>query len=34
MAVNFDEIIDRKGTSSLKYNFAQKRGYPADVLPY
>ena len=34
MAVNFDEIIDRKGTSCLKYDFAQKRGYPADVLPF
>ena len=34
MAVNFDEIIDRKGTSCLKYDFAQKQGYPADVLPF
>lgn len=30
---NFDEIIDRKGTNSLKYDYAVKRGKPADVLP-
>ena len=31
--LNFDEIIDRKGTSSLKYDFAKRRGLPEDVLP-
>ena len=29
----FDEIIDRRNTGSLKYDFAVKRGKPADVLP-
>lgn len=31
--LNFDEHIDRKNTGSLKYDFAVKRGKPADVLP-
>lgn len=31
--LNFDEIVNRKGTKSLKYDFAVKRGYPEDVLP-
>ncbi|MDD2971377.1 MAG: pyridoxal phosphate-dependent aminotransferase [Lachnospiraceae bacterium] len=30
---NFDEIIDRRNTNSLKYDFAAERGKPADVLP-
>ncbi|BEU86737.1 cystathionine beta-lyase PatB [Selenomonas sp. TAMA-11512] len=30
----FDEIIDRKGTSCLKYDFAVERGYKADILPF
>lgn len=30
---NFDEIIDRTNTNSLKYDFAAERGKPADVLP-
>ena len=30
---NFDEVIDRTNTNSLKYDFAVKRGMPADVLP-
>jgi len=30
---NFDEIIDRHGTDCLKYDFAVRRGRPADVLP-
>lgn len=29
----FDEIIDRKNTDSLKYDFAVRRGKPADILP-
>lgn len=33
MPINFDEIIDRRNTDSLKYDFAQKRGMPADILP-
>lgn len=31
--MNFDEIIERKNTDSLKYDFAVKRGMPEDVLP-
>ncbi|MCM1273675.1 MAG: pyridoxal phosphate-dependent aminotransferase [Clostridium sp.] len=30
---NFDEVINRKNTDSIKYDFAVKRGKPADVLP-
>jgi len=30
---NFDKIIDRRGTNSLKYDFAVERGKPADILP-
>lgn len=33
MRSQFDEVIDRKGTGSLKYDFAAERGKPADVLP-
>lgn len=33
MSYNFDEIIDRKGTNSLKYDFTIERGKPADILP-
>lgn len=31
--LNFDEVIDRRGTDCLKYDFAAKRGMPEDVLP-
>lgn len=31
--MNFDEIIERKGTDCLKYDFAKRRGLPEDVLP-
>jgi len=31
--LDFDTVIDRKNTKSLKYDFAQKRGKPKDVLP-
>ncbi|MCR4898551.1 MAG: aminotransferase, partial [Acholeplasmatales bacterium] len=30
---NFDEIIDRKNTNSLKWDYAKRRGKPADVIP-
>lgn len=30
---DFDTVIDRSGTNSLKYDFAVERGRPADVLP-
>lgn len=34
MAVyDFDQLIDRRNTNSLKYDFAVERGKPADVLP-
>lgn len=31
--LDFDTVIDRKNTKSLKYDFAVRRGKPADVLP-
>lgn len=31
--LNFDEIINRKGTDCLKYDFAVKRNMPEDILP-
>lgn len=33
MSSRFDEAISRKGTNSLKYDFAAERGKPAGVLP-
>ena len=30
---DFNKLIDRKNTNSLKYDFAVERGRPADVLP-
>lgn len=34
MTVNFNGIIDRRGTSCLKYDFAVERGYPQGILPF
>lgn len=31
--LDFDTIIDRRNTKSLKYDFAKRRGMPEDVLP-
>ena len=31
--LDFDRVIDRRGTESLKYDFALRRGKPEDVLP-
>lgn len=31
--LDFDQIIDRKETRSLKYDFMKERGMPEDVLP-
>lgn len=31
--LNFDTYVQRRDTDCLKYDFAQKRGYPEDVLP-
>ena len=33
MSIDFDSIIDRRNTNSLKYDFAVERGKPADILP-
>jgi len=33
MTYDFDKIIDRRGTNSLKYDFAAERGKPNDALP-
>lgn len=33
MNYNFDQIIDRRNTNSLKYDFAVERQKPADILP-
>jgi len=33
MKYNFDEIVDRKNSNSLKYDFAKERGKPEEVLP-
>ena len=31
--LDFDKVVNRKGTRCLKYDFAEKRGMPEDVLP-
>lgn len=31
--IDFNQIINRKNTESLKYDFAKRRGLPEDVLP-
>ncbi len=33
MVYDFDKVIDRYNTDSLKYDFAERRGKPADILP-
>lgn len=33
MGYNFDEIIDRRHTNSVKYDFAVEMGKPQDVIP-
>ena len=33
MKYNFDEVIDRRNTDCLKYDFAIERGMPEDILP-
>ena len=33
MRYDFNQVIDRRGTNSLKYDFAVSRGKTADVLP-
>ena len=34
MPIDFDTVIDRRGTSCLKYDFAVERGYPQGILPF
>ena len=34
MPTDFDTVIDRRGTSCLKYDFAVERGYPQGILPF
>ena len=33
MDYNFDQMVDRRNTNSLKYDFAVERGKPDDILP-
>ncbi|MBQ8638546.1 MAG: pyridoxal phosphate-dependent aminotransferase [Lachnospiraceae bacterium] len=33
MTYDFDQVIERRGTDCLKYDFAVERGRPSDVLP-
>ena len=33
MKYNFDEVVERRGTGCLKYDFAKERGKKEDVLP-
>jgi len=33
MGFDFDKVIDRRGTNSVKHDLAKEKGYPADVLP-
>lgn len=31
--LDFDKVVDRRNTRSLKYDFAEKRGKPKDIFP-
>lgn len=33
MRYNFDEIVDRRNTNSIKYDFAKEMGKPEDAIP-
>ncbi len=33
MKYDFDKVINRKGTNSIKYDFAVEKGKPEDILP-
>ncbi len=33
MPFDFDAVVERRGTDSLKYDFAARRGMPPDILP-
>ena len=32
--LDFDMVVERRGSDSLKFDFAKERGLPADVLPF
>ena len=32
MKYDFDELVERRGSDCLKYDFAAERGMPEDVL--
>ena len=34
MGFNFDEIIDRRNTNSIKYDFMSERGKAEDLIPH
>ncbi|HCX65523.1 MAG TPA: aminotransferase, partial [Eubacteriaceae bacterium] len=31
--LDFDAVIDRRNTNSIKYDFAVRKGMPEDLLP-
>ena len=33
MKYDFDKVIDRRNTNSVKYDFALEKGKPAEILP-
>ena len=33
MGYDFNKVVDRRDTDSIKYDFAERRGLPSDVLP-
>ncbi len=33
MTFDFDQVIDRYGTNSVKFDLAEANGYPRDILP-
>lgn len=33
MAYDFDTVVNRRGTNSVKYDFAKKLGKPEGILP-
>ena len=30
---NFDEVVERKGTDSVKWDQTKTKGYPEDIIP-
>lgn len=33
MPFDFDRVIDRRNTASVKHDLVEVKGYPADVIP-